>query len=96
MPDAVEFHFQEFFRGEEIRILVNGEPVVAFTATTRPQIGLAHVQPVQTEEGDHVTVCVDGVGEQSVDIEKGVAYWIVNLVDGALTVAPGRDSPRYM
>jgi hypothetical protein len=43
-----------------------------------------------------VTVCVDGVGEQSVDIEKGVAYWIVNLVDGVLTVAPGRDSPRYM
>ena len=96
MPDAVEFHFQEFFRGEEVRILVNGEPAAAFTATTRPQIGLAHVQPVQAGAGDRVTVCIDGVGERSIDIEEGVAYWIVNLVDGALTVVPGRDSPRYM
>lgn len=96
MPDVVAFHFQEFFRGNEVEILVNGEPRAKFVATTRPQIGLARVEDVPAEAGDSVTVRVAGAGEKTVRIVNGITYWRVSLGDDKLSIEPGRDSPGYM
>lgn len=96
MPGTVEFHFQEFFRGEEIQILVNGASVAAFPATTRPQIGLAHVEPVAVAAGDRVTVRISGTGERTVEIVDDAKYWRVNLAGNTISIEPMHDNPGYV
>ncbi|WP_048709316.1 hypothetical protein [Microvirga massiliensis] len=97
MPErhAIELHFREGFDGQEIEVMVNGQPVASFTARTRMQIGLAHIEKLEIGEGDSVIVRI-GNTERTVPVAKGVSQYAIDLREGGLTIEPARDRLRYM
>lgn len=52
----LELHFTEGFSGEEISILVEGRIVAEFSAQTKFQTGLAHIETLDLPVGEEVVV----------------------------------------
>ena len=97
MPTArsIELHFQELFSGEHIEVLHNGRTVAAFAATTRMQIGLAHIEHLDVADGDTVTVVAEGKRTE-VPLVADADKYLVTLVDGAIGITPASGVIGYV
>ena len=91
---AIEIHFQEHFAGEPVEVRINNRKVAAFAATTRYQIGLAHIEKVEIDDGDQVTVVVAGQTIR-VPLADDVDVYVVRLADGIPSIEPARGPIGY-
>lgn len=92
---AIELHFRGGFDGQAIEVMINGRPVASFTARTRTQIGLAHIEKLEINEDDSVVVRVGGA-EKPVAVVRGVNQYAIDLREGGLNIEPARNKLRYM
>lgn len=92
-----ELHLQDGFAGEEIEILVNGEHRAEFRAKTRYQINLAHVEEVDLEVGDTLTVRIkDTAHAADQKIDKVQKFYVISKRANDLLVNPTDEPQRYM
>lgn len=91
---AIEIHFQEYFDGEPVEVRINNRQIAAFPATTRYQIGLAHIEKVKIDDGDQVTVVVAGQTIR-VPLTGDVDVYVVRLADGIPSIKPARGPVGY-
>jgi protein involved in polysaccharide export with SLBB domain len=97
MAEDYEIHVQEGFTGETVDIRVNGAEVSRFAATTRPQIGLAHIERLQLSPGDTVQISIQASGTSVIFIPKPKEIYVrVNLVQKKLEINLSRSSPGYL
>lgn len=92
-----ELHLQDGFAGETIEILVNGENRAEFRAKTRYQINLAHVEEVDLEIGDTLTVRIkDTALAAEQKIERVHRFYVISKRADDLLVNPTDEPQRYM
>lgn len=92
-----ELHLQDGFVGENIEVLVNGEHRAEFQAKTRYQINLAHVEEVDLEVGDTLTVKIKGSTHSAdLKIKKVHTFYVISNRAGDLLVNPTDEPQRYM
>ena len=97
MVEDYEFHFQEGFTGETIDIRVNGAEVSRFAATTRLQIGLAHIERLRLSPGDTIQISIQASGTSLVlAVNSEERYIFVNLVQNKLEITPSKHAPGYL
>lgn len=93
----VELHFQDGFSGETVEVLVNGEVKASFTAKTRYQINLAHVQPVALAAGDRLTIRVkEPPASVNLGIESVHKYYVISWRAEKMLIEPTDELPKYM
>lgn len=92
---SIELHFQEDFAGEPVEVRINSREAAAFTATTRYQIGLAHIEKLSIDANDKVTVLV-GSQSLAVPLAADVDTYVVRLTAGVLSIDPAKDPPTYV
>jgi hypothetical protein len=98
MPDRrqIELHFQERFSGEAIEIEVDGGKVAAFSAKTRYQIGLAHVETISVLDNSKIKLRISDSFTEEFEPVKGITYYLVRKTDKRITVTPSHEMPKYM
>jgi hypothetical protein len=96
VPTTYELHFQEWFTGEPVEIVVNGAVVARLEARTRAQISVAHVEKLVLSPGDEVTIRVADRPPKRVPLDPGKPYILVNLLEGELSVEATQASPGYL
>jgi hypothetical protein len=93
----VELHFQDGFSGETVEVLVNGEVRAAFSAKTRYQINLAHMEPVRVKLGDLLSIRVkDSPVSIEMKVETDQKYYVISRREHALFVERTNELPKYM
>lgn len=97
MKHRVELHFQEGFSGETVFISAGAKLLSSFRLWTRPQIGLARIEPLQLTPGQTVTVAIPELSLESGIQITGRERWItVNLSEGALILQAAQEQPGYL
>jgi hypothetical protein len=97
MSHTYEFHFQEGFTGEPVEISVDGKPIARFNAKTRLQLGLAHIERLELEPGQVVSICIEDLNlAQSVSVPADQDYIKVNRAADGLDVEPTSTLPGYL
>ncbi|MFV0492077.1 MAG: hypothetical protein ACK5M4_09680 [Pseudorhodobacter sp.] len=91
-----EIHFTEGFAGEIIDTLVDGRVLATTRLQTRFQIGLAHVEKLQTADGEEVTLRLGRNNETRFRLDATQPFVTVMLDDGRLTIATSKTSPGYL
>lgn len=92
-----ELHFQEGFDGETLVVSADGVEVARFTARTRMQIGLAHIEKLTLKAGQTVTIrLLENSVEKSHVVEAGKPFIQIALEAGALQIQSTEISPGYV
>lgn len=92
-----EFHFQEGFTGQEYDICCADRIRATVIACTRAQIGLAHIEGLNLEDGQVVRI-----RDKSTQIETPIIlhhetpFITLNLINGALDFEAVSQSPGYL
>jgi hypothetical protein len=92
-----EIHFQEGFADETVLVAVDGVEIARFTASTRMQLGLAHIERLRLDPGQTVTV---GLPDRSLKVahvvEERRPFVQVNLEQGDLRIHSTETTPGYV
>lgn len=97
MPGDFELHFQEGFSGESVVVEVDGLPVSRFTANSRFQTGLAHIERVQITDGSEIKIAIPAAGAKAtIKASRLTPYIVINLKDKRLLLEANAESPGYM
>ena len=93
----IELQFTEGFTGQNISIRVEGEIVANFTAQTKFQTGLAHIEMLDLRDGKEVTVTIgEPEIELRLDVDASQPFITFVLQDGTLNVSKTDKRPGYL
>lgn len=92
-----EFHFKEGFTGQTLEIVSSGRVRATVTARTRLQIGLAHIETIELDDGEEVLIREKSTNtETSIRVHHGKPFVVVQWVDGKLEAEAVGQSPGYL
>lgn len=92
-----EFHFVEGFSNQKIDIEPSDHKPVGLVATTRFQIGLAHIEVLNLYDGEGVNVGINSMGiNQLINVNSQKKFVIINLVDEDLHIEFLIARPGYV
>lgn len=93
----IELHFTEGFSGEEISILVEGRIVAEFSAQTKLQTGLAHIEMLDLPDGEEVVVNINRPKTSvHLDVDASHPFVTFALQDGVLLTRKTDLRPGYV
>lgn len=93
----IELQFTEGFTGQKISIRIEGEIVADFTAQTKFQTGLAHIEVLDLQDGEEVTVTIgEPEIELRLDVDASQPFVTFALQDGILNVSKTDKRPGYL
>lgn len=93
----IELHFTEGFSGEEISILVEGRIVAEFSAQTKLQTGLAHIEMLDLPDGEEVVVKITRPKTSvHLDVDASHPFVTFALQDGVLLTRKTDLRPGYV
>jgi len=94
---TIELHFQDGFSGESIEVLVDGEVWAAFSAKTRYQINLAHIETVDLKHGQCLAVRLNNSGDTiELPIDANSRYFIITKKLEQMIVKQTDTMPEYL
>lgn len=93
----IEFHFQEGFSGQTFEIIASGHICARVTASTRYQIGLAHIETIELKDGEEVVIRDQTTQSQTfIQIHHDKPFVALKLVNGKLEAEASSQSPGYL
>ena len=93
----IELHFQNGFSGETVEIEVDGRVASSFTARTRYQINLAHIEAVELTRGQEVVVRLPDLGiSVRIPAAGSRKYYEISKSDEQIHVNATDDLPKYL
>ncbi|MFL4468364.1 hypothetical protein ACERZ8_00200 [Tateyamaria armeniaca] len=93
----LELHFTEGFSGQQISIHVNGRTVAEFSALTRFQTGLAHIEVLDLPDGEEVVIDFsDPKTSVHLDVDASHPFVTFALEHGVLTTHKTNTRPGYL
>lgn len=93
---TLELHFQDGFSGDAIEVLLEGHVVASFTARTRTQINLAHVERLEVRPDQRITIRCGQLPEHVVSAGRPPAYVVVRKVAQRLEIERTQQAPGYL
>lgn len=93
----LELHFTEGFSGQEISIHVADRIVAEFSAQTKFQTGLAHIEMLDLRDGQEVVINFsDPKTSVHLDVDASHRFVTFALQDGKLTTRKTDTRPGYL
>lgn len=93
----IEIHFQEGFRGQDVRIRLDQDVVKELTPRTRFQLGLAQVETVSAGPGQVLRIEIPEPGLAAEHIVRANDTCIVvNHLENVLTIRSVPVAPGYV
>jgi hypothetical protein len=101
MSAKFEIHFQEGFDGNDVSILLNDEEIQHKSMTTRMQTSLAHLQNVDANPGDVVTIVfndedLEDGPQYTVCLDQEKNYLVVNKLNNRIALDTTDKMPGYL
>ena len=97
MSQPYEVHFGEGFDHDAVTMLVDGKPYKKLLLTTKMQLGLAHIERVDLNPRQVVTVHLDSSGiEAESRLQKSKSILKVVKQDKAVVIESTDVSPGYV
>lgn len=92
-----ELHFTEGFTGQTISIEIEGMIVAEFSAHTRFQTGLAHIETLDVQDGEEVSIKLsDPMTSVHFDVNASHPFVRFALQDGVLIKSETDKRPGYL
>lgn len=94
---SFEFHFQEGFRGERVKLQCGDSVPIEILARTRFQTGLAHIETLELTDGQEVSIHITELDiETTFKVDAAKPFVTLTIVDGLLRVGNTATRPGYL
>jgi len=94
---SFEFHFQEVFTGEQIKIITHHKVQAQIVARTKFQTGLAHIETLELADKEEVTLLIEELNlELTFEVDAKKPFLAIRMADGNLQVDYTATRPGYL